>query len=165
MPAISMFIFFIDGNDCISQKNSCMQSQSFKNHARLVPLYHYVTLPLLLVILIGSVVNLSNSAKENVYSASLLVALSFAAILVAFFARGFALKAQDRAIRSEENFRHFIATGQPLDSRLRMSQIIALRFASDDEFVALAKKAVTENMRAKEIKAAIQNWKGDYNRA
>jgi uncharacterized membrane protein len=142
-----------------------MQTQNFKNHARLVPLYHFVTFTLLVVILIGSIVNLSNSARENIYSASLLVALTIAVILIAFFARTFALKAQDRAIRAEENFRHFIATGQPLDNRLRMSQVIALRFAGDDEFVALAKKAASENMRAKEIKKAIQNWKGDYHRA
>ena len=142
-----------------------MQTQNFKNHARLVPLYHFVTFTLLVVILIGAIVNLINSAKENVYSASLLVALTIATILIALFARTFALKAQDRAIRAEENFRHFVATGQPLDNRLRMGQIIALRFAGDDEFVALAKKAISENMSAKDIKMAIQNWKGDYHRA
>ena len=142
-----------------------MQTQNFKNHARLVPLYHFVTFILLVVILIGSIVNLTNSAKENIYSASLLVALTIATILIALFARTFALKAQDRAIRAEENFRHFVATGQPLDNRLRMGQIIALRFAGDDEFVALAKKAISENMSAKDIKMAIQNWKGDYHRA
>jgi len=142
-----------------------MQTQNFKNHSRMVPGYHYVTLPLLLLVLIGSVVNLVNSAHENVYSASLLVVLAIATILIAFFARVFALKAQDRAIRAEENFRHYIATGQQLDSRLRMAQIIALRFAGDDEFVALAKKAANENMSAKDIKMAIQHWKGDYYRA
>lgn len=142
-----------------------MQTQNFKNHSRMVPGYHYVALPLLLLVLIGSVVNLVNSAHENVYSASLLVVLTLATILIAFFARGFALKAQDRAIRAEENFRHYIATGQQLDSRLRMSQIIALRFAGDDEFVTLAKKAANENMSAKDIKMAIQHWKGDYYRA
>ena len=141
-----------------------MQNQNLKNHSRFVPLYHYVTLPLLLLVLVGSIVNLCNSAKENLYSASLLVALTFATILAALFARSFALKAQDRAIRAEENFRHYIATGQQLDNRLTMQQIIALRFAGDNEFVALTKKAANESMSAKDIKAAIQNWKGDYNR-
>ena len=55
-------------------------------------------------------------------------------------------------------------TGKPLDSRLRMSQIIALRFAPDDEFLSLTKKAAEENLRSKEIKAAIRNWKADHNR-
>ena len=141
-----------------------MQNQNLKNHSRFVPLYHYVTLPLLLLVLVGSIVNLCNSAKENLYSASLLVALTFATVLAALFARSFALKAQDRAIRAEENFRHYIATGQQLDNRLTMQQIIALRFAGDNEFVALVKKAANESMSAKDIKAAIQNWKGDYNR-
>ncbi len=142
-----------------------MQTQNLKNHGRLVAGYHYVTFLLLLLVLIGSIVNLVHSAPENVYSASLLLVLTIATILVAFYARVFALKAQDRAIRAEENFRHFIATGKQLDSRLKISQIIALRFAGDDEFVALTKKAANENMTAKDIKAAIQNWKGDYNRA
>lgn len=142
-----------------------MQTQNLKNHGRLVAGYHYVTFLLLLLVLIGSIVNLVHSAPENIYSASLLLVLTIATILVTFYARVFALKAQDRAIRAEENFRHFIATGKQLDSRLRISQIIALRFAGDDEFVALTKKAADESMTAKDIKAAIQNWKGDYNRA
>ena len=142
-----------------------MQTQNLKNHSRIVPGFHLVTLTLLLLVIIGSIVNLINSAPGNIYSASLLVVLSVATFLLAFFARSFALKAQDRAIRAEENFRHYIATGQQLDSRLRMSQVIALRFASDDEFIALAKKAVAENMSAKDIKMAIKNWKGDYYRA
>lgn len=142
-----------------------MQTQNLKNHGRLVAGYHYVTFLLLLLVLISSIVNLVYSAPENIYSASLLLVLTIATILVAFYARVFALKAQDRAIRAEENFRHFIATGNQFDSRLKISQIIALRFAGDDEFVALTKRAANENMTAKDIKAAIQNWKGDYNRA
>lgn len=141
-----------------------MQTQNFKNHSQIVPGFHYVTLLLLVAVLIGSIVNLINSAHENVYSASLLVVLTIATILLAFFARGFALKAQDRAIRAEENFRHFIATGKPMDSALTMGQIIALRFAGNDEYLALSAKAVIDKMSSKEIKMAIQNWKGDYNR-
>jgi hypothetical protein len=51
-----------------------------------------------------------------------------------------------------------------LDSRLTIRQIIGLRFAPDDEFVALAKKAVEENLSEDEIKRAVKNWKGDYYR-
>ncbi len=143
-----------------------MQIQNFKNHPRFVPLYHFVTFALLLAVLIGSIINLVHTCQrgENIYSASLICVLALSTILVCWFARSFALKAQDRAIRAEESFRHFVATGKPLDSRLRMGQIVALRFAGEDEFVALAKKAADENMPAKEIKMAIKNWKGDYNR-
>jgi Family of unknown function (DUF6526) len=141
-----------------------MNNQNFKNHTRLVPMFHYVTFSLLLAVLVGGIVNLVNSAHENLYSASLLVVLTIAVIFTTFFARLFALKAQDRAIRAEENLRHFVLTGKLFDSRLRTSQIIALRFAPDEELLALAKRAVEENMDAKAIKMAIQNWKGDYHR-
>lgn len=141
-----------------------MDTQNFKNHSKLVPGFHYLTLMPLLLVAIGSLVNYFNATSGNLYSASLIVVLSFMTILVAFFARQFALKAQDRAIKVEQNFRHYIATGQQLDTNLTMPQIIALRFAGDDEFVALAKKAVSENMSAKAIKMAIQHWKGDYYR-
>ncbi|MBI1780430.1 MAG: hypothetical protein HYR66_03565 [Sphingobacteriales bacterium] len=142
-----------------------MTEQNFKNHGRYVPMYHFVAFALWLAILIGSIVNLVNSAHENLYSASLLVAISVLLLIILWYARAFALKAQDRAIRAEENLRHFILTGKPLDSRLRMSQIIALRFAPDNEFMELAKKSAAEKISAKEIKAAIKNWKADHHRA
>lgn len=141
-----------------------MQTQNFKNHSRMVPLYHYVLYGGLLALLIGAVVNLLNSAEDNVYSASLLLLASILMILITFFTRFFALKAQDRAIRAEESLRYFVLTGRPLDVRLLLGQIIALRFAGDDEFVTLAKRAVDENLSSKEIKKAIVNWKGDHNR-
>jgi hypothetical protein len=83
-------------------------------------------------------------------------------IFTGYYARMFALKAQDRAIRAEENLRHFAMTGKLHDSRLSLSQIIALRFASDDEFLGLAKKVTDENLTSKQIKAQIKNWRGDY---
>jgi hypothetical protein len=91
--------------------------------------------------------------------------MSFVMALVWYFARAFALKAQDRAIRAEENLRHFAMTGSLLDKRLKMGQVIALRFASDNEFVALAKRAAEEGLSSKDIKMAIQDWKADDNRA
>jgi purine nucleoside permease len=74
------------------------------------------------------------------------------------------LKAQDRAIRAEENFRHYMLTNKLMDGRLNLSQVIALRFASDEEFPALAQKAAAEKLPAKEIKKQIKNWRGDYYR-
>ena len=87
--------------------------------------------------MIGSIVNLTQSVgdHERIYSAALIVVLSVAAILTALFARMFAVKAQDRAIRAEENLRHFVIAGKLLDARLSALQIVALRFASDGEFV------------------------------
>jgi hypothetical protein len=78
-----------------------------------------------------------------------------------FRSRGFALKAQDRAIRAEENLRYFALTGTLLPPGLHMGQIVALRFASDAEFVALAQKALAENMSGNDIKKAITDWRAD----
>lgn len=141
-----------------------MSTQNFKNHTRLVPLFHYVTFLLLLAVLIGSFVNLAHSSKDNLYSASLISAISLILASYFWFIRSFPLKAQDRAIRAEEGLRHYILTGKPLDSRLRMSQIIALRFASDEEFPELANRAVSEELNSKAIKEAIKNWRADYHR-
>jgi hypothetical protein len=138
-----------------------MSQQNFANHARMVPGYHYVAFALWAALFIGSLVNLFHSTPDTHYSAALIVVMNILIVLIAYYARSFALKAQDRAIRAEENFRHYVLTGKPLNSGLRMSQIIALRFASDDEFVALAQKAVAENLSAKAIKQSITNWKAD----
>jgi hypothetical protein len=123
--------------------------------------FHYVSAPLLLLGIIGSIVNLINSQPGNYYSASLLVLVFFLLLLIGAMVRTYALKAQDRAIRAEENLRHFILTGKPFDSRLNIRQIIALRFASDEELPALAKKAAEEKLRSKEIKQQINHWRED----
>lgn len=141
-----------------------MSEQNFKNHIRMVPLYHYVAGMLVILGFGGSIVNLFQADAHTHYSAALLVVAFFVLILIFWYARVFALRAQDRAIRAEENFRHFILTGKPFDSKLKMGQIIALRFASDEEFPALAKKAVEENLSQKQIKQAVQNWRADYHR-
>lgn len=139
-------------------------SQSFSNHKRYVTGYHYVLLPALLALLIGSIVNLVKSDCSNFYSASLICFMSVVLVIIAFFARSFALVAQNRVIRAEENMRHYIMTGKSLPSDLRMSQILALRFASDEEFLSLIERALREKLSAKDIKQAIQNWRGDYHR-
>jgi hypothetical protein len=147
-----------------------MSEQNFENHSRYVPIYHFVTSTIIGVLLVGSGIGLFHACcnctnHASLHNAMLFFASSLALLFVWFFARSFALKAQDRAIRAEENFRHFVITGKPLDSRLRMKQIVALRFAGDDEFVALAKRAADENLEPKQIKMAIKNWRADNNRA
>jgi hypothetical protein len=144
-----------------------MTTQNYANHARFVPIYHYVLSSLLVLTLIGSVVNLVQSFgdPERIYSASLIVVLTLCSFLLFYFCRTFPLKAQDRAIRAEENLRHFVMTGKLLDPRLTMSQIIALRFASDAEFLELVRKAADDNMPAADIKRAVQNWRADNYRA
>jgi len=147
-----------------------MSEQNFKNHTRFVPLYHYITSTLIVFLLVGSGIGLFHACSDcsnhaGLHNAMLFFGISLVLLFLWWFCRAFALKAQDRAIRAEENLRHFIATGKPLDSRLRMGQIVALRFAGDDEFVALAKRAADENLTSKQIKMAINNWRADNYRA
>ena len=141
-----------------------MSEQNFRNHSRYIILWTFITPLILIAILGGSIVNLIHADEHTHYSAALILLISVVLIIIYWYARRFALVAQDRAIRAEENLRHFILTGKPFDSRLRMSQIIALRFAPDDEFVGLAKKAVEQELRSKEIKTTIQKWKADHHR-
>jgi hypothetical protein len=139
--------------------------QNYKNHRRLVPTYHGLTWVPTLALLVGAIINLTNSSKENLYSASLIVLIALIIISILLHARSFALRAQDRAIRAEENFRHFVLTSRPLDARLTLGQVIALRFASDDEFPALAQKAAEEGLGANAIKKEVKTWRPDYHRA
>ena len=136
--------------------------QNYSTHRRWVPMYHFVLSLTLLLTIIGAAINLYKSVgTTNLYSASLLLVLSVAALVIFFFLRGFPIKAQDRVIRLEENFRHHLMDGKLLDPKLTMRQIVGLRFASDEEFLELEKKAVAENMSENEIKKAIKNWKAD----
>lgn len=141
-----------------------MSNQNYKNHSRYIPLWHFITPVILLALLVGSIINFLNSTEGNLYSASLLLVISVLFVIYYWYSRAFALRAQDRAIRAEENFRHYILTGKPLDKQLRMSQVIALRFASDEELPVLALRAVAEKLSNKQIKQSISNWRPDYNR-
>jgi hypothetical protein len=142
-------------------------NQNFKNHRQFVPGYHFITLSLILIGLIASIIYLWHTMGDGVnhYVAALITLVFIILGLVSWYLRVFALKAQDRAIRAEENFRHFVLTGKPLDSRLRLGQIIALRFASDAEYLPLIDKAINEQLKADDIKKAITNWRGDHHRA
>jgi Family of unknown function (DUF6526) len=140
-----------------------MSTQNYANHAKFVPMYHYVLFGMLFLTLIGSVVNLYHSIDDHqrLYSAALIVVLTVCMLILFFLARVFPLKAQDRAIRAEENLRYFVMTGKLLDPRLSVLQIVALRFASDAEFVALATRAANESLAPKDIKQAIKTWRAD----
>jgi len=140
-----------------------MATQNYANHRQFVPLFHGVLFGILALTLIGSAVNLYESWGDHsrFYSASLIFVLTFCVLMLFFFVRIFSLKAQDRAIRAEENLRHFAMTGKLLDPRLNIRQVIGLRFASDGEFAALAARAAKEDLSADAIKKAVKNWKAD----
>jgi hypothetical protein len=143
-----------------------MTKQNYANHRRYVPMFHGVLFLLIVLTFGGALVNLFKSIgdEQRIYSASLIVVLSVIASLLFFFVRQFSAKVQDRAIRAEENLRHFALTGKLLDPRLTIRQIIGLRFASDEEFTPLVRRAAEENMSEDAIKQTIKNWRGDYDR-
>jgi len=140
--------------------------QNYKNHTRYYPLHHFVLTPLTGIAFVWAIVNCfqnENSTAENIYS--LLIATCI--MLTVQMTRLYALKNQDRLIRLEQKQRYFEKTGKSFsekETKLRKSQIVALRFASDEEWIELMDKAIAENLSSKEIKSAIKNWKADHNR-
>lgn len=136
-------------------------AQQYKNHRQIVYSYYLFTgFPILLLLGIG-VWGAIKFRGEHQHYHFLFLLTAYILLTLMFRSRGFALKAQDRAIRGEEELRHFILTGKPLDHRLTLKQIIALRFASNEELPALAKKAVAGNLSASAIKQSIQQWRAD----
>ena len=141
-----------------------MPEQNFSNHTRMHPFFHYFIMPLALIgIAAGLLHTFLASGPDRVIHASIALAF-FLLFCVAGLTRIYSLKVQDRVIRNEENFRYFLLSGKPLPSSLRMRQIVALRFATDEEFLDLVKRAVEEKLSGKEIKSAIKNWRADYYR-
>ncbi len=143
-----------------------MADQSYSSHTRWVPAYHFVLSGIVMAGFIGSCVNLYKSLgdPQRIYNASLIVVLFIGLLMTTFFARFFALKAQDRGIRTEENFRHYLLAGKPLDPRLTIDQIIGLRFASDAQVVALAGEAANKGLSRDEIKKRVTQWRPDRDR-
>lgn len=138
--------------------------QNYRNHTHWVPLYHLLTYPAIALVLIGFCVTAFKAQEINL-ERFIFIALGLCVASVALHSRSFALKAQDRAIRAEENLRYFIITGKRIPEGLSLGQVIALRFASDGEFVELADRAARESMTPDSIKRAIKEWRPDHYRA
>lgn len=140
-------------------------NQNFENHRHYVPGFHGFTGSLIVIGIIGAVVNVIKSIQtDNLYSASLILVLFIIGALLFWYSRTFSLRAHDKAIRAEESLRYYQLTNKTLPASLRMGQIVALRFAPDEELVELVDKALTEKLSGTEIKKAIKLWKADHNR-
>jgi hypothetical protein len=136
--------------------------QTFANHARLDPLFHFFALPVFALAVIGGLVHFI--WHPNWHSASFFM-ISVAAGVALAKSRLYALRVQDRVIRLEERFRMATLLPEPLRSRIpefTERQLIALRFASDAELPGLAGRALSENLSPADIKKAIQVWRPDY---
>jgi hypothetical protein len=143
-----------------------MNEQNIRNHRRISPIYHQVLSLLTLIIAVACLTRffagLGNG--ESVLTELLYLAAALWVAIVFWLVRANSLRVQDRVIRAEENLRHFALTGKPLDAKLILSQIIALRFASDEEFPALCARAAAEGLSPGAIKQAVQHWRADHHR-
>jgi hypothetical protein len=143
--------------------------QTFANHKRFDPLFHFFLLPFfgltLILTLIHFFAHLGHSDWRDNVHAVLFILLAFAMVVLALKERLYALKVQDRIIRLEERLRLTQLLPEPLRSRiseLNEDQLIGLRFAPDAELPKLAERALKEKLSRKDIKQAIQNWRPDY---
>jgi hypothetical protein len=140
--------------------------QSFENHAKLVPPFHFFVLPVFLLNVFWSIYRVVHAFSMEAV-VSLFLAIAF--LLLAFCARTFALKVQDRVIRLEMRLRLQQLLSGELKGRIpefTAAQLISLRFASDEELPELARKVLDEKLTdRKAIKKLIRNWQADLLRA
>jgi hypothetical protein len=137
------------------------KTQSLSNHARLDPLFHVFIFSLYLVNLVYAGFQLY---RQQTISAGWYLVLSLAVAVPIVKMRAYPLKVQDRVIRLEERLRLQALAPQEWHAqiyRLSESQLIALRFAADDEVVELAKQALEHNLGRKQIKQRIKSWRSD----
>ena len=139
------------------------QEQSFATHSRYYPWHHFVVQPILLGNLVVEMMRLEKyPTRYHVW----LVVFAIGLIIFSFTSRSMSLRAQDRVIRLEETLRLsrlLPASDHGVIAGLRPGQLVALRFAPDDEVPELVRRiAVGELTTGKEIKAAIANWKADH---
>ena len=136
-------------------------SQSFANHVRRDPLFHFFALPVFGLAFIWSIVH---AVRHPHYHTAGLVLVFAAAVVVTLKARLYALKVQTRVIRLEERLRLMGLLAEPLRSRipeLNESQLVAIRFASDAECTARVEKALAGKLENKAIKQAVGTWRAD----
>jgi hypothetical protein len=136
--------------------------QTFANHTRWDPLFHYFALPVFIFLAIAGLVHFI--LHPSLHSALMFV-VGVALAIVVVKSRLTALRVQDRVIRLEERQRLSSLMAEPMRSRipeLTERQLVALRFASDAEVAKLAERAISEKLSPADIKKAIQNWRPDY---
>jgi Family of unknown function (DUF6526) len=138
--------------------------QTYANHARFDPPFHFFVLPVVLITTIAIIVR---AVREPSLWSVWLVVVAFAGMVAVFKIRLNPLKVQDRVIRLEERLRMMALLPEATRSRigeLTDGQFVGLRFASDEELPALVKRALDEKLSRKEIKKAVTNWRPDYSR-
>ena len=144
-----------------------MAEQNLANHGKVVPIFHFFAIPVMVANFIWSIVRLWTVGFG--FATVFGVIVGAALVIVTFEARLFALAVQDRVIRLEERVRYEKVLPEELRWRadeLTVNQFVALRFACDEELAALMRKVLDEKLdQRKAIKQQIKNWRPDYLRA
>jgi hypothetical protein len=143
-------------DDLMSQK-----PQTYANHVRRQLAFHFFLIPVLILNLIYSLILLIRHPNPN---AVWVVIMAIALLVMAFLVRINPIKVQDRLIRLEERMRLATLLSEPLRSRipeLKEKQLVALRFASNEEIPALVEETLRNDLKSKEIKKKIRNWRSD----
>ena len=141
-----------------------MKTQNLSNHVRVHPLYHYVAVPLSLVLIPASIINLFFIL--DLTSVMLLMSMLLLHLSI-FFARDYAKKNQDRIIRMELRLRYYLLTNQrleELEGQFTTAQLLALRFCSDEEFMDMVSNPTTKTKTPIQIKQSIIQWEADWMR-
>ncbi|MEH7444838.1 DUF6526 family protein [Bacillus sp. JJ1122] len=138
--------------------------QNYQNHRKMDPIFHFGIILLGLITLILSLVFFFQHLGSQWLLSVIVLGFALMLVLITVRLRGYALQLQDRIIRNEENFRYYRLTGNQLDSELSLQQVIALRFAGDEEYLELVERVKSENLPPGEIKKAIQHWRADHHR-
>ena len=143
------------------------KTQSFQNHAKYYPYHHFFIIPLVLILLGWTIARIDFSTLQSTSESIYFLLLGLIILIISYLPRIYALKNQNRIIRLEMRQHYFYLTGKPFyekEIQLSSAQIIALRFAGDDEILALIEKTINEKTAPKEIKKSIKNWKADHHR-
>lgn len=145
------------------------QPQSFANHAKFVPIYHFGIFVIVLVNLGSALKRLGGALLSEstpvTFDGVMAVLMALAFIGMAFFLRTFPLAAQDRVIRLEMRLRMKDILPEDLQGRvgeLKRGQVVALRFAGDAELTDLTREALDKGLSSKEIKEKITDWQADH---
>jgi cellulose synthase/poly-beta-1,6-N-acetylglucosamine synthase-like glycosyltransferase len=139
--------------------------QHLKNHGRIDPPFHFVLFFFLAANLVFAVFHMIHHWDDSYFASKWYLLLSLVVFIPFFKLRTYPLRVQDRVIRLEERLRLQALAPAAWHSqihRLTENQLIGLRFAADDEVVALAKQALEHNLNRKQIKERIQNWRADH---
>ena len=148
-----------------------MSQQTFSNHAKFVPAFHFFLVPVLVIHVVAvtwSFIKWLPATPLQFVAGIFGILMSVALLILAFQARLFALGVQDRVIRLEERLRYQQLLPDELRARIgefTIDQFVALRFASDGELPDLARRVLDGKINhRKTIKQMIQNWRADTQR-